>query len=98
MIAISQTQFTKLLSGSTHFCKAENGLAQIFSIEKCDRCSCEIEAANSIKVGRGGWEVTRAYLLKKGLIERSRPEEGSLHEDTGDVLCGGCFHEVDSLL
>ena len=60
-------------------------MVQLYTVELCERCSCDIQGANSCSVVASLKDAEQA-----GLIIQPAPEEGGWNDDTGTVTCGSC--------
>ncbi len=73
----------------THFFVEGPKKAHAFSIETCDKCGCQVEAANAITYGE-----TRERLLSLGMVEvqpADRLEESGYCDALEMVVCPGCY-------
>jgi len=61
-------------------------LITLFSVETCEVCDCEIQAANAI-----GVVATLEDAKRAGLTVGPRLEEGGHCEAIGVTTCGACY-------
>ena len=66
----------------------KNGQHDLFNIEKCDHCGCDIQAPNSV-----GSPELASRLRSLGMREYKAelPDEGSLILPSEDVVCNDCY-------
>jgi len=64
------------------------GMIRLFTVETCDVCDCEIEAANAIQVGATIEDAARA-----GLTVGHRLEEGGHCDAISATTCPSCYTE-----
>jgi hypothetical protein len=64
------------------------GMIRLFTVETCDVCDAEIEAANAINVGATLEDATRA-----GLTVGHRLDEGDHCDALGVTTCPSCYTE-----
>jgi hypothetical protein len=74
--------------GYTHFEKSDGPFLLFYSMDECEVCGCELQAANSIKVVGKVENAKRA-----GLTEMRAPDEGGHCEALGLSTCPGCYVE-----
>ena len=76
----------------THFVRTGKQFS-VFNIEKCDRCGTVIMAPNPVTI-----QCPAKLLLKCGVEElKDQPDEGSLIEKTGGVVCDKCWNEHEGV-
>jgi len=64
------------------------GLITLFSVESCEVCDCELQAANAI-----GVKATLDEARLAGLTVGHALEEGGHCDAIGVVTCSGCYTE-----
>lgn len=77
--------------GYTHFEKVERNFVQFYSIDECEVCGCEVQAANPVKVVATPHEAASA-----GLIEKRAPDEGGWSDLHGCATCSACCYDENA--
>lgn len=60
---------------------------KFYSIDKCEVCDCDVQAANAVNV-----KATEAQVKAAGITVAPAPEEGGWSDKHGAATCGECCY------